>query len=486
MNTAKNVKLDRASVIILVTQLCIHAILIVLCLLYEPLNYQPDELIYPSCCFLLGLTIWVFWSWYILTKSLFSPYILFFVSALLFNCGQAILEVFNLNEEGILGNKFSSETILKTLLIIILGLTSFHLGALISAAQRKLTYVKSISEKDEKDYLSRSQDCYLIGWRLIAFSSLPALVVLQKAISVVLSAGYFGLYEQDSSTSFDAAPTIIAEFLIPATLFLLAGSKDKPRDQVISVIIVLAYSAIKFFLGQRNEAIMPLIAFAWLWHHTIRPFPQTFLLGSGSVILFILIPLIGASRNSKDRFSVDFLIETFSSHNPAIAAISEMGGSMMTVAHTIELVPSVRNFQMGAEYFYALLTLMPNLFWKVHPTVARGIPDKWLVWEVDTEFAARGGSFGFSFIAEAYLNFGWFGAPIALGMMGLIFAKFTLWAVRSGSPARMATVASFTSFILFFPRAESALMVRSLVWYSLLPYLSVCLLGWLRSKKLAS
>jgi glycosyltransferase involved in cell wall biosynthesis len=96
MNTAKNVKLDRASVIILVTQLCIHAILIVLCLLYEPLNYQPDALIYPSCCFLLGLTIWVFWSWYILTKSLFSPYILFFISALLFNGGQAILEIFNL------------------------------------------------------------------------------------------------------------------------------------------------------------------------------------------------------------------------------------------------------------------------------------------------------------------------------------------------------------------------------------------------------
>ena len=481
MNTAKNVKLDRASVIILVTQLCIHAILIVLCLLYEPLNYQPDALIYPSCCFLLCLTIWVFGSWYILTKSLFSPYILFFISALLFNGGQAILEIFNLNEEGILGNKFSSETIFKTLLIIILSLASFHLGALISAAKKKVTCFKL---RHEKEHLSISRDTYLIGWRLIAISSLPALVVLQKAISIVLSAGYFGLYEQDSSTSFDAAPTIIAEFLIPATLFLLAGSKDKPRDQVISVVIVIAYSAIKFFTGQRNEAIMPLIAFAWLWHHTIRPFPPTFLLGSGSVILFILIPLIGASRNSKDRFSVDFLIETFSSHNPAIAAISEMGGSMMTVAHTIELVPSVRNFQMGAEYFYALLTLMPNLFWKVHPTVARGIPDKWLVWEVDTEFAARGGSFGFSFIAEAYLNFGWFGAPIALGMMGLIFAKFTLWAVRSGSPARMATVASFTSFILFFPRAESALMVRSLVWYSLLPYLSVCLLGWLRSKKL--
>lgn len=483
MNSTKTVKLELASLIILVTQFGIHAILIVLCLLYEPLNYQPDELIYPSCCFLLGLTIWVFWSWYILTKSLFSPYILFFVAALLFNGGQAILEVFNLNEEGILEDNFSSETILKTLLIIILGLASFHLGALIGAAKRKVTNFKL---KSEKEHLSISRDSYLIGWRLIALSSLPALVVLQKAISVVLSAGYFGLYEQDSSTSFDAAPTIIAEFLIPATLFLLAGSKDKPRDRVISVIIVIAYSAIKFFLGQRNEAIMPLIAFAWLWHHTIRPFPQTFLLGTGSVILFILIPLIGATRNSTNRFSVDFLIETFSSNNPAIAAISEMGASMMTVAHTIELVPSVRNFQMGAEYFYALLTLMPNLFWKVHPTVARGIPDKWLVWEVDTGFAARGGSFGFSFIAEAYLNFGWLGAPIALGIMGLIFAKFTLWAVRSGAPDRMATVASFTSFILFFPRAESALMVRPLVWYSLLPYLSVCLLGWLRSNKLAS
>ncbi len=158
---------------------------------------------------------------------------------------------------------------------------------------------------------------------------------------------------------------------------------------------------------------------------------------------------------------------------------------MQTIAYTIELVPKFREFQWGADYLYALFTVVPNLFWKLHPTVDRGLAGLWLAWAVRPEFAAIGGGLGYSFIAEAYLNFGWFGAPIALGVIGFLFAKFTLWAAKSKEPDRMAAVASFISFFLFFARAESGVMVRSVVWYSWFPYLSVCLLSRLRSKKLA-
>lgn len=137
MNTAKTVKLDQGSLIIIMAQFCIYAILIILCILYEPLNFQIESLIYPSSCFLLLLTVWVFLSWSFITKSLFDPYILFFISALLFNGGQIILEVFSLNENGILDNKFSSETILKTISLVNIGLASFHLGALMSAVKIK-------------------------------------------------------------------------------------------------------------------------------------------------------------------------------------------------------------------------------------------------------------------------------------------------------------------------------------------------------------
>lgn len=486
MNTAKTVKLDQGSLIVILAQFCIHGILIISCILYEQLNFQTESLIYPSCCFLLLLTVWVFWSWSFITKSLFDPYILFFFSALLFNGGQIILEVFSLNENGILDNKFSSETMLKTIFLVNIGLASFHLGALMSAVKIKIN--SPLNNSIIKETISSSsKNTYSIGWILLSISFLPAILVLKQSVSVVASGGYFGLYEQESGTSFSAAPSILADFLVPSALFILAGSKEKIKGRLISGSIIVLYSATRFFLGQRNQAVMPLLAFASLWHKSISPLPKTFLLSTGSVMLFIVLPLVAAIRNvtGKDRFSIDFMVETLSVNNPAVASLSEMGGSIMTVAHTIELVPSVRGFQMGAEYFYALLTLIPNLFWKIHPTIARGIPDLWLVWEVDPAFATRGGTFGFSFIAEAYLNFGWFGAPIALGVMGFMFAKFTLWAARSGEAARMATVASYTSFFLFFARAESALVVRSLVWYSLLPYLSVCLLGWLKSNKLA-
>ncbi|WP_377476697.1 MAG: O-antigen polysaccharide polymerase Wzy [Microcoleus anatoxicus] len=486
MDTAKTVKLDQGSLIIILGQFCIHAILIISCILYEPLNFQTESLIYPSSCFLLLLTLWVFWSWSFITKSLFDPYILFFIAALLFNGGQIILEIFSLNENGILDNKFSTETILKTIFLVDIGLASFHLGALISAAKtRKINC--SINNSKKATTNSTTRNTYLIGFCLLGISFFPAIVVLRQAISVVASGGYFGLYEQEIGTSFSAAPSVLAGFLVPSAIFILAGSKEKMKGRLISGCIIVIYSATKFFLGERNQAVMPLLAFASLWHKSISPLPKTFLLSTGSLIMFIVFPLVAATRNvsGKDRLSIDFLVETFSSiNNPALTSLSEMGGSMMTVAHTIDLVPSIRGFQMGAEYFYALLTLMPNFFGKIHPTIARGIPDVWLVWEIEPEFAARGGSFGFSFIAEAYLNFGWFGAPIALGVMGFLFAKFTLWAARSGEAARMATVASYTSFFLFFARAESALVVRSLVWYSLCPYFSVCLLGWLKSNKL--
>jgi oligosaccharide repeat unit polymerase len=430
----------------------------------------------------------VFWSWYIVTKSLFSPYILFFISALLFNGGQIILEVFNLNEKGILEEEFSSTTILATMFIVVIGLAVFHLGALMSAFQ--ISVAPTQVSPQQKVAINRRKDKEIsqVGWLFFSISFLPSLLILQKSISIVLSGGYFALYQQNDATSFDAAPAVLAAFLVPSAMFILAGSGKNVKEQYLSCILILLYATINFFLGKRNVAAMPLLCFAWLWHQLIRPISKVFLGSVGAFILLIVFPLVGASRNSggEDRLSVDALLNTFTSiNNPLVAVLSEMGGSMNTIAYTIELVPRFREFQWGAEYLYALFTLVPNLFWKLHPTVARGLPGLWLTWAVRPDFAARGGGLGYSFIAEAYLNFGWFGAPIALGVIGFLFAKFTLWAAKSKEPARMAAVASFTSFFLFFARAESGVMVRSLVWYSWLPYLSVCLLGWLRSKKLA-
>lgn len=494
MNAKKPIKLNKTNLeIIILIQVIIIIFLIIFRLVYQPLVFKQDSLVYIFSCTLCGITIWSLWSWYILTKSLFNPYILFVLSAFLFNGGHAILEVFHLNKSGDVRlwelsehlAPLSLESILNTLFLVIIGLAALHLGALISIGTAKLKYLKNYSEKTA---FVASKNCYIIGNRLLLISFLPAIFVLRDAVIVVMSSGYFSLHANVGATSFSAAPKIIADFLIPGSLFLLAGSKDRPQSRLLSVAIIITYVMTQFFLGERNKAIMPLISLAWIWHQLIRPIPKTLLLSTSSFILFFVFPVVQLSRNTagKDRLSIDTLLETFSSiNNPVVAILSEMGGSMMTVSYTMEIVPKYIDFQMGMDYLYALFTIVPNVFGKLHPTVARGLPNHWLTEQINPPLASTKGSYGFSFIAEAYLNFGWIGTPIALGIMGFLFVKLVLWAEKSYDPAKMAMIASFLSFLLFYARAESALIVRALIWYSLIPYLSVRLLNSSSSKKLA-
>src|SRR5262249_15484450 len=145
-------------------------------------------------------------------------------------------------------------------------------------------------------------------------------------------------------------------------------------DQGLSALMIAGYSLTRLFLGSRSTAAMALIAFAWLWHRTVRPFPRTALIGSGVTMVFVVFPVVGAMRNASgsERAALSSLSRAYISvqRNPAIASLSEMGNSMRTIAYTLDLVPVARPFDLGVGYGYAALTIFPNVFWRVHPTVA--------------------------------------------------------------------------------------------------------------------
>ena len=73
----------------------------------------------------------------------------------------------------------------------------------------------------------------------------------------------------------------------------------------------------------------------------------------GGVLLFMIFPLVKEIRNigGEDRLSFGFLIDAFYSiDNPVVKIISEIGGSMRTIAYTLTLVPDSRPFDMGEGY----------------------------------------------------------------------------------------------------------------------------------------
>ena len=60
-------------------------------------------------------------------------------------------------------------------------------------------------------------------------------------------------------------------------------------------------------------------------------------------------------------------------------------------------------------------------------------------------------------------------------LYGVLFVALLLWAEKSGDPAKLAFAATVLAFVLRFPRDELAGVIRPVVWYALLPYLSIVL-----------
>lgn len=467
---------------IIAGQCVVLALSLLLPFAYLGLGLRAEALLYPASVFLAATAAWSLWSWRMVTGKLFDPYVLFFIAALLFNGGQAFLEILGLNERGILGGVFPPEIVLQTLFLIILGLGSVQLGALLAAAAVRRSPAERVPEA--ADAPSRTRDVRLVGWGLIVLAAVPTLLVLRGAVATVMAHGYFALFQREAATGFAAWLRIVSGLLMPGTLFLLAGSRGRAWPLAASGVIVLTYTATQFFLGDRAPAAMALIAYVWLWDRCIRRLPRAGLLSAGAALLFVVFPLVRFIRSvsGAHRLSLSFMSEAFLAiRNPFTAILTEMGGSMKTVAYTLQLVPHTRGYEWGLSYLYALLTVVPNFFWRIHPSRAHGTAGTWLVRTVAPRYAALGGGYGFSFIGEAYLNFGWFGAPVALALIGFLFAKLVLWADRSGDPARLAMLASFTRYFLYFARAESVAVVGPPLWYSVLPWLAVDAVGLARA-----
>lgn len=467
---------------VLIAQCWIVASLVCAGLLRNVFVLELESAVYLMCVLLGGQSLWSIWSWRIVSGRLFDPYIIFLGAAILFNAGQVFLEIFQLNSYGLMNGVFSAEITLETVYLVSLGLAVFHLGALAGILSDRSDVVTPPHHRTG----IQPEDLRTVGWLLLSVSIIPTLMEFRNALSVVISSGYFGLYQQEVKTSFDALTRVLATFLVPASLFLLAGNNKNRAYILLSIAVIAGYVLTEMFLGARAKAALPLIAYAWLWHRHVRPIPTSWLVSVGLILLVVAFPLLAAVRNVNgiDRLSLGFLVDAYLSiENPAIAALTEMGGTMKTVAYTLDLVPYYRPFDMGSGYFYALLTVVPNLFWDVHPSIAHGLPSDWLIWMVDPYQARLGGGFGFSFIAEAYLNFGWFGAPLALGVVGLLYARLILWSIRDGNLARMTMLACFVSFFPFYVRQEASSQIRILVWYSILPYFGAYLIYMLRSRR---
>lgn len=420
---------------------------------------------------LLFLSGWLILSWVLSDGSVLNPYGLFLAGSMPFHIGFSVLRLLGQDHLIWLRSRASDETLLQTLVFVTACYTLLHLGAL-------LTNVVSSTERVPGRPTHDGTRVYQIGWILLAISLVPLLLQLRSSFEVVMSGGYSSLFEgqgQDYHTTTHGIYSLISKFYLPGVMFLLAGSRGRPLGQLMAVLGLALYSGSYLFLGFRAFSLIPIAVFVWLYHRTVRKLPVFPLVLGGGALFLVVAPLIRSFRDISgiDRMSFEVLWEAFAgADNPILALIAELGGSILTIAFTAELVPEVRPFEWGYGYLYALANAVPML--KLPD--AYGYAGSWLAFHVTPSFAVGGFGLGFSFMAESYMNFGWVGGALFMIVIGGSIVAVQRWARRANDPARFAFIASFLPILIFYTRGESISISRPILWYALIPLLAVIVL----------
>lgn len=452
------------------SRLLIHLVAFVLLVLIARSDLNSATLVYIQSVASLLIYLWIALSWRSATGRLIDVYFLFATAVFLFNAGQTLLYCFG-GMDSLLDGKFSDATLIDTLTVVNCYLVAMHAGASVIARTR----TEGRSSPPASSMLALRQKCATrVGWVFLAIAFPFALIQLGNAVSAVYTQGYFaGLYQHDENVGAEATSMILAEFLVPAALFILAGARRTSRTRWVALSLLAVYVLIEFFLGRRSSAIVAASGAAWLWNRTIKKLPVGLTL-LAVVPLAILLPIIGQTRNTpgEDRLNAVSFEDGYRQlgSNPIFELIHEMGNSMAVDAYILELIPDTRPFDEGMSYVYGASTIVPNIFWQgIHPGAANA-PSKWLIETVDPATAEKGGGMGFSVFAEAYMNFGLFGGAIVIMLIGAGIAMVSAWASGASEPGRNALAAATLCFILFYARAEFGAIFRGLTWYAGVPY----------------
>ena len=419
-----------------------------------------------TLCVVFTLSVaWLALSCYMACRSVYHPYFLFLLSAVLFNGGQLFSRAFQLTELEVGLGRFSQQTLQASIILTLECLLFLHLGVLLYPLSQKNPANLPPAEKDRM-----SRAVAQTGSTLMLFTAIPFAILLVHQLRAS-ARGYEGLYSSSDASFLASIEGVGGNLFQSGLLFALAGGTPRRLPSITLLALVAIDVSVSLFVGNRAGAMMLLSGFLFVWTRRVGGIPKlvTAALLAGAILT---IPVVAVIRNfpAGERIAGIRAINAMPEKSTAVfAVLQDMGTTFMATAFTVELVPQNRKFEWGMSYARSLLFLTPGLGRvlnsREHP-IELGI---WLINEVDPVGAANNGGIGFSMVAEAYLNFGLAGAPIACSVIGFLIAMLFF---RGDDSLSVALSASALLCMPFFPRAESVAILRTVVWMCILPALA--------------
>lgn len=447
-------------------------------------TFTPANIKILSIITVIELII-TFIIWKKIANEFCSAFFIVYIVATVFCLGQCFCWAFDIDMGSIDLLKYIPtipiEYIVKGLVYSQNAIIVFFLGALFAYKKydiRKVMYQNS--EENDYDILAMNTVS-----TILLIISIPCVILNYKNIlSAVVLGGYSELYTELNSYSKTGQFIPLLASWFPVALLMkyaLYAKKDKSKSY-LSVFFLLVYIAINLFVGGRSGAVMLVLALVLAKYYYGTPFKKKELV-SVCIGAYLFLGLLNAVADirllgNRGLFSI---FSAFSLSSVLGDFIGEMGWSMSSTCWTMQLIEEGSYFRCGESYLYALTAIIPNLgFWKVHPAKIANLGE-WL-----QRSLGRSTGLGYTFVAETYANFSWFGlimmfclGIVACKLLAKIPREYAIYNYRKSFLMVMIIATILKSFV----RSSFSASMRTLVFTILLiNYLIIMFKQYYRKK----
>ena len=337
------------------------------------------------------------------------------------------------------------------LLMILLGGGAFVVGALLSQVIHRFVKVQDNGRHVEYKQVNSEMSLARISQiGLILGTLLLWYIILSQGIIV-----WFTEYGVDQF-EYNAMYYLyqIAQFIwFPSFLLYMACNLSKPNLPKLRILAyILSFLLLLILKGDRSALFYVALSVAVQWDLLRRPIQLKWLL-LGLVFVAYAAGTIASIRGGR-LLGYEHEIAMENSVRNIVGISAGVGG--VTLA-TMTLVPSVIPFQNGATLITSIKNLVPGIFFDVrenpsllfHQTYAPLLEDH---------------GFGFSVLAEGYMNWGIWGVIPLMLMVGVILGITYEIARREHTPISVTVYSIIVFQSFWFIRSDSTVYVKSIVY----------------------
>lgn len=362
-------------------------------------------------------------SWYRLTRELLCPYVIFLSVLFIFTCGQSLGWAFHLDMGSAdlwyrVDHGLNHSLLLDGLVYSILGVTMFHIGAV-------LAYSERATIKPGFDSQNITRACRSLG-KLMLVIAVPAFLSMAVMnLTAVSGEGYGGYYEAKSKLgAIGRILNILSTWYLPSLLILLVAYRDNRKLRNLILAAMLGDVIVPLLVGGRSGAVMAVLGMLLAFRYFIRPIQKKeFIIGACAAYLgAALLNAVAAFRGLINRSFMDLVDLTVASlKNAASQLIGELGWTLTSICWSMGLVPGSYPYRYGMSYLVSATACIPSFVFggkEHHPVIIWDQLGDWLQNALGMSYGP-----GFTMVAEAYVNFGSFGI-VMMGLEGYVVAKF--------------------------------------------------------------